>query len=486
MSERSYHLIARLGRGGMGVVDLARGADGNKVALKRLTLHGSASDIARSRQRLLREATVLRKLHHPNVVRLLDVIDEGDEIVLVMPYMAGGSLAERVAQHGPAPAAEVERQARRLAGALASAHRAGVVHRDIKPANVLFDDRGEPCLADFGVALSRDQTHGLTMAGMVVGTPAFMAPEQARGEAVSPATDVFSLGATLLFAATGGGPYGQGDPGLLMVRAASGRVERVPRSLPRSLRSLLRAMLEPRPERRPSAAELAGTGGGPGADGGAGAPVPNRRDRRGRRAAAALGAVVATAAVAVAGVAVARDGASRGTAGEAVAEGPATAGAGDCADLPYQPCGEPPAPHTDGASCIDDHDDYDRIAANGCEAAPDDRDGERLDERIEANIVPRDDVDTYVLELDDEIQRLCDGTIEIRLDAPRGMVLDLELRDHLGIVDRATSVGGVPAVVRLTEERCGADDRTTYDVIVRATGDARVADDYALTREGGF
>ena len=154
MNERSYDLIARLGRGGMGVVDLARDDDGSKVALKRLTLSGSATEIARARQRLLREAEVLRKLHHPNVVGLLDVLDEGDEIVLVMPYLSGGSLAERVAQHGPAPADEVERQARRLLGALASAHRAGVIHRDIKPANVLFDERGEPCLADFGLALA--------------------------------------------------------------------------------------------------------------------------------------------------------------------------------------------------------------------------------------------------------------------------------------------------------------------------------------------
>jgi eukaryotic-like serine/threonine-protein kinase len=105
----TYDLIARLGRGGMGVVDLARDRDGNKVALKRLTLQGSAAEIARARERLLREAAVLRKLHHPNVVGLLDVIDEGDEIVLVMPYLSGGSLAERVAQHGPAPADEVER-----------------------------------------------------------------------------------------------------------------------------------------------------------------------------------------------------------------------------------------------------------------------------------------------------------------------------------------------------------------------------------------
>jgi serine/threonine protein kinase len=99
-----YELVARLGRGGMGTVDLARDRHGRKVALKRLTLQGSAAEIARSRQRLLREADVLRRLDHPHVVGLIDVVDEGDEIVLVMPYLSGGSLAERVAQHGPAPA----------------------------------------------------------------------------------------------------------------------------------------------------------------------------------------------------------------------------------------------------------------------------------------------------------------------------------------------------------------------------------------------
>ncbi|HEX6419049.1 MAG TPA: hypothetical protein VFZ77_11155, partial [Acidimicrobiales bacterium] len=155
-------------------------------------------------------------------------------------------------------------------------------------------------------------------------------------------------------------------------------------------------------------------------------------------------------------------------------------------DLPYQPCGRPPAPHTDGSSCIDDHDDYDGIAANGCEAAPDDRDGERLVDRIQATVVPRDDVDTYPLEVTDDLQALCDGALEVRLDAPPGMVLELELRDHLGIVDRATAAGGSPAVVRVSEERCGADERTAYEVVVRAVGEARVAGTYVLTRLGGF
>jgi hypothetical protein len=481
VTERSYNLIARLGRGGMGVVDLARDDEGNKVALKRLTLQGSASEIARSRERLLREADVLRKLHHPNVVRLLDVIDEGDEIVLVMPYMSGGSLAERVAQHGPAPADEVERQARRLLGALASAHSAGVIHRDIKPANVLFDDRGEPCLADFGVALSRDQTHGLTVAGMVVGTPGFMAPEQARGEPVSPATDVFSLGATLLFAATGDGPYGQGDPGLLMVRAASGRVERVPKRLPGSLRKLLRATLDPRPERRPTAAGLAGV-----ATDGSAAVGPRAPGRRvgGRWWAIAGGC--AAALVLVGGALAARSGDDDPGDGPGGATSEADGGA--CVDLPYQPCGAAePAPNTDGEGCIDDHADYDRQWENGCEAAPDDQDGRPLDEVIDANIVPGDDVDTYPLEIRDTMQATCNGSVELVLEPPPGIELALDVLDREGaVVGNATGTADQPAVVVIDETECGDDDAAKLEVVVRPVGPGRVPDDYVLRRSGDF
>jgi hypothetical protein len=240
----------------MGVVDLARDQGGNQVALKRLTLHGSAAEVLRSRHRLLREAEVLRRLHHPNVVRLLDVVEEGDDIVLVMPYLSGGNLADRVAQHGPAPPDEIDRLAQRLLGGLVEAHTAGIIHRDVKPGNVLYDEHAEPYLADFGLAHSWDQTHGLTVAGMVVGTPGFMPPEQARDEPLTPASDIFALGATLLYAATGVGPFGTGDPGLLMVRAAGGKVERLPKTLPKPLRRRLAAMLDPRPERRPTASAL--------------------------------------------------------------------------------------------------------------------------------------------------------------------------------------------------------------------------------------
>jgi Protein kinase domain len=473
----SYELIARLGRGGMGVVDLARTADGRKVALKRLTLQGSAGEIARARQRLLREADVLRRLDHRHVVGLYDVIDEGDEIVLVMPYLSGGSLAERVAQHGPAPADEVERQARGLLAALATAHRAGIVHRDIKPANILFDDQGQPCLADFGVALSRDQTHGLTVAGMVVGTPGFMAPEQARGEPVSPATDVFSLGATLLYAATGEGPYGQGDPGLLMVRAASGKVERVPKHLPKSLRKLLRPMLDPRPAKRPTAAALAG-----GPDGTAPRTLalpPGQAPRR-RWVLPAVAAVVALLAAAAV-VALVGD---RGEQGHALEAG--SQAGDDCQSLPYQPCGqEQPAPFTNGVTCIQDHADYDGDAGNGCEAAPDPDEGRELADVVEGNIVPADDADTYEVQVEDKLQILCDGQLQFRLEAPAGMMLSLEVFDGDEVLGQDTTSDG-PASVTLGEQQCGGDDTTTLQVVVKAIGDGRVADDYRLTREGDF
>jgi Protein kinase domain len=511
VTDRNYDLIARLGRGGMGVVDLARDEDGNKVALKRLTLQGSAAEIARARERLLREAAVLRKLHHPNVVALVDVIDEGDEIVLVMPYMSGGSLAERVAQHGPAPADEVDRQARRLVGALSSAHQAGIVHRDIKPANILFDERGEPSLADFGVALSHDQTHGLTVAGMVVGTPGFMAPEQARGEPVTPATDVFSLGATLLFAATGDGPYGQGDPSLLMVRAASGKVGKVPKSLPGSLRRLLRSMLDPRPERRPTAAAIAdgrpvaagavgasgsgGSGVGAGGEptgqghGWAGGPAASGGTRSrhlpaaSRRAVLIAGACVGAAALVAAGIAVAS---GRGGQDDATLGVDSSPGASECVDEPYQPCGADPAPHTDGRGCIDDHADYDGDSANGCEAGPDAHDGEPLIDRIDANIVPTDDVDTYPMPVEDNLQLLCDGFVEVRLDAPPGMALELGVLLDDALVGQATSADGAPAIVMLGEQQCGGDDAGTFEVVVRPVDQSRVAADYVLTRTGSL
>lgn len=471
-----YERVARLGQGGMGVVDLAVAADGTQVALKRLTLYGSADDMARARQRIEREAEVLTRLHHPNVVALLEVLEEGDEVTLVMPYLTGGTLADRVTRHGPAPADEVVQLAEALSSALAAAHRAGIVHRDIKPANVIFDGDGVPHLADFGVASSRDDTVGLTAVGTVVGTAGFMAPEQARGEAAGHQADVFALGATLLYAATGEGPYGRGAPDLLMVRAAQGKVEPIPRSLPPALRRPLQAMLDPRPERRPSAAALAG-----GPEG----TVVHRAigSRRRWPVWTGAGGVVAVAAL-VAGAIVA----SRETEGPPPHRSASTTSTTSCTPLPYQPCGQAqPAPNTDGAACLAGFDDYDADTLNGCEAAPDGlTDGAPLTTEVEATIVPRDDVDTFSMDVGDGSQLLCDGRFTVTLTAPTGSSLRLEVLDSETVLGQTTSADGVASSVTLDEPRCFADDSTTLVARVSPIGSDRTAAAYRLERHGSF
>jgi tRNA A-37 threonylcarbamoyl transferase component Bud32 len=473
-----YERVSRLGRGGMGVVDLARTDDGTEVALKRLTLHGSSEDLARARQRIQREAEVLQRLHHRNVVELLDVAQDGDDVVLVMPYLPGGTLADRVAHHGPAPTAEVERLAADLSSALAAAHRAGIVHRDIKPANVLFDAHGVPHLADFGVASSREHTAGLTAVGTVVGTASFMAPEQARGEVAGQAADVFSLGATLRFAATGEGPYGAGAPELLMHRAADGRVQPLPRTLPAPLRARLNAMLDPRPERRPSAAALVR---GPEGTAVRRPVVPARRARRWPIWA---GLCVAGALALVAGIAVAaRE--TRSADGPRTTAGPTTTA---CRALPYQPCGATePAPGTDGQGCIDEREDYDADAANGCEAAPDGiADGSPLVDSVQATVVPRDDVDTFTMEVGDGRQLLCDGRFVVTLTAPVGVTLRLEVLEGDDVLGETTSADGVPSPVSLSEQECFFDDSATLTARVSPIGSDRTAEPYLLERGGSF
>ncbi len=472
-----YERVARLGRGGMGVVDLARRPDGTEVALKRLTLQGSTEDIARSRQRIEREAEVLTRLDHPNIVELLDVVEDGDEVTLVMAYLTGGTLADRVGRHGPAPADEVERLADALGSALAEAHRAGVVHRDIKPGNVLFDDAGVPHLADFGVASSRDDTAGLTAVGTVVGTPGFMAPEQARGDLAGQAADVFALGATLLYAATGEGPYGKGAPELLMVKAAQGKVRPVPRELPVALRRRLQAMLEPRPERRPSAAALVG---GP-----AGTVVRRPLARRRRRwpvwaAASGVGVSALLAGVIVA----ARETGDPGPR-------PTTSTTADCAALPYQPCGATsPAPGTDGRACLVGFEDYDEERENGCEAA-DDGLGDDFEfpegaDPIHATIVPRADIDTFAMNVGDGYQLLCDGRFRVTITAPADMTLRLEIYDGDELQQETTSADGIPATVTLDDPDCLFSDADTLTARVSPIGRERNGDEYTLERAGSF
>jgi hypothetical protein len=395
----------------MGVVDLARDQDGNQVAMKRLTLHGSASEVLRSRQRLLREAEVLRRLHNPSVVGLIDVVEEGDDIVLVMPYMSGGNLSERVAQHGPAPPDEIDKLAQRLLGALAEAHAIGIIHRDVKPANVLYDEHAEPHLADFGLAHTWDQTHGLTVAGMVVGTPGFMPPEQARDEPLTPASDIFAVGATLLFAATGGGPFGTGDPGLLMVRAAAGKVEKVPKTLPKPLRKRLASMLDPRPERRPTAAALLA---GYAADRNSAWRLPAVRPTapgRSMALAVGLGCVALVAGVFIVGRG--DDGGTDALGDGVETPGPESGGATD---------GQPDGPG------VGEDDPGDPTVPDEPGEPGDDVEGETpLVDRLDAMIDPASPADVYPLPLDDPPGTPCPRAVEVslRLTAPGAAPLRL-------------------------------------------------------------
>jgi len=487
----AYLLKQRLGRGGMGVVDLAVAPDGQAVAIKRLVLHGSAREMARARQRIRREAEALCRLDHPHIVPLLGVHDDGDDVVLVMPYLGGGTLADQVRAHGPLSAEQVRALAAPLLAALATAHREGVIHRDIKPANVLFDVDGKPYLADFGVASLRNATSGLTITGTVLGTPEFMAPEQARGETAAPASDVFSLAATLAFAATGTPPFGRGDPRVLVQRAAKGRVAPLPSTLAPDLRRLLNPMLDRRADKRPTAAEAIG---GP-----AGTRVM-RRPSRARRV--VLGAAIGTATGVIATlttfgtIELRRADPLAGVADPTTS--PVTSAAPSppvttvpCEDQPYRPCGDPMAPFTDGVKCIDAHGDYDGDHTNGCEAAPDALDGSALTSPIVANLVPSADIDRYRFQVVDERDLLCDGTVRVTLTAPAGasMHLDVQLgNDTDGHITLAstTSADGASSTVSITEPSCFGDDSMELVAQVSWQGARRTAATYRLETTGSF
>jgi len=499
-----YQVQHRLGRGGMGVVDLAVGPDGRPVAIKRLVLHGSVHDMARARQRIHREAQALLALDHPNIVRLLEVIEDGDDLILVMPYLAGGTLADQVRAHGPLTADQVRMLAPPLLSALAAAHRQGIVHRDIKPANVLFDADGRPYLADFGVASLRDATSGLTATGMMVGTPEFMAPEQARGEVATSASDVFSLGATLAFAATGNPPYGRGDPRVLVALAAKGKVTPLPASVPADLRRRIEPLLDRQPRRRPTAASAQG---GP-----AGTRVLRAAEPRRTWTSAAIGATIgalATVAVLVAvTLAVTRSG-DGATAEAANVTTPTTAPAAPCEDQPYKPCGGEAAPFTDGVQCVSDHGDYDADPVNGCEAAPVIADVDALDKGhvVSANLVPDTNIDRYGFHVIDNWHLSCDGVVTVTLTAPKGASMHLEVLQGsvtdtpggigseagggLRSLDGATSTDGKAASVVLPEPNCldgiiGPDDATDLVARVSWADDRRTDANYRLTVSGSY
>lgn len=185
-----YRVVERLGTGGMATVMLAEDERlGRRVALKRLHM-GFAPDVG---ERFRREAKLGASLSHPNVVGVYDVVNHEDQVVLVMEYVEGRTLAEVLAQ-GPLDAEKAIELLRPLASALDHAHKQGVVHRDVKPANILVREDGVVKLADLGIATGAELT-SVTATGAALGTAAYMAPEQFQGERATPAADVYALAA---------------------------------------------------------------------------------------------------------------------------------------------------------------------------------------------------------------------------------------------------------------------------------------------------
>jgi predicted Ser/Thr protein kinase len=245
-----YQLLAKLGEGGMGVVHLARGPDGNRFALKVLRDHVVADDEGRSR--LAREVTTLRRVRSRRVAEVYDADPWGERPFIVTRYVPGRSLHDHVKHEGPLAGRDLRFLALGLAEAMVAVHDAGVVHRDIKPSNVLLEGRA-PVLIDFGLAKLADDSR-LTVAGFLMGTPGYLAPEVLYGDEPTPASDVHAWAATVVYAASGTSPYGAGPSMAVMDRARRGEYD--VGALPTDLRPLIARSLSADPDSRPSGTEL--------------------------------------------------------------------------------------------------------------------------------------------------------------------------------------------------------------------------------------
>jgi serine/threonine-protein kinase len=210
--------------------------------------------------RLVREARAIAALSHPNIAGVYDVGEAEGRPYLVLEYLPGGTLEERLPEGRPLPDHETARVAAEIAAGLAHAHAAGIVHRDLKPSNVLFDSEGRAKLADFGIARAAGQAT-LTEAGTIMGTAAYFSPEQAEGAPAGPPSDVYSFGVILFRLLTGRLPFSGATPlevALKHHREAPPSLRRLRPDAPPALAALAEGALSKAPEDRPgSGAELA-------------------------------------------------------------------------------------------------------------------------------------------------------------------------------------------------------------------------------------
>lgn len=237
-----------LGEGGQGVVYFAETPDGASVAIK--VLHGHIARDPAVQRRFLREAEIAREVATFCTARVLEVGVEGDRPYLVSEYIPGISLQEFLRTTGPSTGSSLERLAVTTLTALAAIHRAGIVHRDFKPANVILGPEG-PVVIDFGIARVLEQT---TIHSGVLGTPAFMAPEQFSSGMADPACDIFSWAVTMAYAASGRLPFAGDTPPVVMHAILTREPDLS--GVPESLAATLAACLGKDPARRPRADEL--------------------------------------------------------------------------------------------------------------------------------------------------------------------------------------------------------------------------------------
>ncbi|MFE2942258.1 protein kinase [Streptomyces sp. NPDC059255] len=246
----SFRLHRRLGAGGMGVVYLGSDRRGQRVALK--VIRPDLAEDQEFRSRFAREVSAARRIRGGCTARLVAADLDADRPWFATQYVPGPSLHDKVNEEGPLLAAEVASVGAALSEGLVAVHEAGVVHRDLKPSNILLSPKG-PRIIDFGIAWATGAST-LTHVGTAVGSPGFLAPEQVRGAAVTPATDVFSLGATLAYAATADSPFGHGSSEVMLYRVV--HEEAHLHGVPDALAPLVRACLAKDPEERPSTLQL--------------------------------------------------------------------------------------------------------------------------------------------------------------------------------------------------------------------------------------
>lgn len=246
----SFRLHRRLGAGGMGVVYLGSDRRGQRVALK--VIRPDLAEDQEFRSRFAREVSAARRIRGGCTARLVAADLEAERPWFATQYVPGPSLHDKVAEEGPLTAAQIAAIGSALSEGLVAVHEAGVVHRDLKPSNILLSPKG-PRIIDFGIAWATGAST-LTHVGTAVGSPGFLAPEQVRGAAVTPATDVFSLGATLAYAATADSPFGHGSSEVMLYRVV--HEEPHLQGVPDALAPLVRACLAKDPEDRPTTLQL--------------------------------------------------------------------------------------------------------------------------------------------------------------------------------------------------------------------------------------